>query len=721
MITDILDLSNNIKSFVLRNSDRRLLYSFSLFKCPLTSNFFLKIDYFLPPGSTLSSIPKAEEKKINDKIVRSVKNKFRSNNLLFYNRSFQDSNNVPKCKVFMDCFNSSEEFFYQNLKTSVLKIISMTILGFLIYYFGAIPSVLTLFNTIVYFLVNKFLGLNLIQRLSNLTTHLTNMMSSLWKEFIENFFEKSDFIKNVKDKINLFFNPGTDNSVRWIGSLNVVFKKKRHQYQEAKYIFDQINQNHFVIKHQFIQDEVKKINRKLKKFTENMELKSIVLTTFKDILIDFFKKLKEFFIKTPKIKQQLQNHRKNINLDSNSIELFLNKTNSFQDYPISCIQNNDHETIVKVDPVFNSIVNIYDILQATFQNISYTNKFIKADKNVLKFSLVTNTNIISDQYIYIESIYQNQKVVLNAYVSNQRKIVSIEDIKNYKESDKESNNKFFDGKILQNARENVKKYINAQTLTKGKQRLKKIPQKFVQTVKKGTQTVKKGVQALKNADLEEGKKSGGLFLQKTFGGSRSQNKIDFLKGAIPTNSETFKPIPDQKTEDQINNQQEIAKQNNNKTQKYKNLDNSVKISYIQPNRRQQINQQTKKKQQQIQKKQTKKKQQKKQQINQQKHQQTKKKQQEQRLNKMDNLKQKLINLKYSSKMDEQDKIKLFFDIYKNYPNHRFDHQQSQIISNFLDENSTILNRPTIRRYLGNQYKIEEGRIKRKDKTKSWLN
>merc|ERR1712146_737262 len=89
-------------------------------------------------------------------------------------------------------------------------------------------------------------------------------------------------------------------------------------------------------------------------------------------------------------------------------------------------------------------------------------------------------------------------------------------------------------------------------------------------------------------------------------------------------------------------------------------------------------------------------------------QQARKKQQEQknRLKEFD-IKQLVNYLKFGSTLSDEEKNTVFYDLYTKYPNYKFNKQDSQIISTFLNENSTYLknNLRTLigKRYLGNQY------------------
>ena len=73
------------------------------------------------------------------------------------------------------------------------------------------------------------------------------------------------------------------------------------------------------------------------------------------------------------------------------------------------------------------------------------------------------------------------------------------------------------------------------------------------------------------------------------------------------------------------------------------------------------------------------------------------------------------SLKFGSTLTDKEKNDVFFNLYTEYPTHMFDTQDSQIISKFLNDNSTRFKITPIRtlagkRFLGNQYKIEKGKI-----------
>ena len=100
-------------------------------------------------------------------------------------------------------------------------------------------------------------------------------------------------------------------------------------------------------------------------------------------------------------------------------------------------------------------------------------------------------------------------------------------------------------------------------------------------------------------------------------------------------------------------------------------------------------------------------------------QQARKKQQEQknRLKEFD-IKQLVNYLKFGSTLSDEEKNTVFYDLYTKYPNYKFNKQDSQIISTFLNENSSRFKYTPIRtlagkRFLGNQYAIKNGKIIKK--------
>ena len=751
MKKDINDFCNELQTN--KNKNKKITISFltNVSQCTQTNNFFLTFELFkdLEKSDGFYDI-----KLLQSQLINKLKEKYKNNNVTFFQSEQVKDESIPNCKILYDCFSVNKEFRNEIIKTWILRIILL---------FGAY------FNQDV----RKVYGLSTL--LNYDITSRSRTTSNSWLRGISNFMFDNKYMRKIKNSIrkliSTYISEDLNRRYQDYGSIRIIFHRELHDYRNILNLNNKSN----------MQTRINLMNKQLKyldksnmdpRFTDKLVHKlydAFQVETFNRI-IDKVKNMTDWFFKPNQSKSEnikLQN-------DLNSDPVSLIKTN-FTNIDLVCIRT-DMLTFA-----------LFEYFQLCFKNFNYSinqsetssldngpivSIYVEKNQTFFQYFKINwnEAGTFSDPYVYVQSVEKNGVVVLRNAATSVPKRITLQKFGEMFNNLRQGETKMKQKQQLKNIRQQTSKQGQqtskqgqtqmkqqlGQTKAKQQQQLKKIRQqqisKLGQTNAKQKEInkveTKNNIRSLGNVtkDIKDVGKNvatnAATSFQRVLNPSVNTSQQLFptqnIWDGMPLQGMPLQPVGQQRKTQKVMIDVQPGQQQGNmqqsKSQRQQQGIGQPKLQQQQPKSQgQQGNRQQSKSQgigqqvqkgisQQGQKVQLQPKSQRQKAIQAQVRlkqiQQARKKQQEQknRLKEFD-IKQLVNYLKFGSTLSDEEKNTVFYDLYTKYPNYKFNKQDSQIISTFLNENSTYLknNLRTLigKRYLGNQYAIKNGKIIKK--------
>ena len=123
---DLLNLSCSIKKdvndFCNEQTNKKITISFltKVSQCTQTNNFFLTFELFkdLEKSDGFYDI-----KLLQTQLINKLKEKYKNNNVTFFQSEQVKDESIPNCKILYDCFSVNKEFRNEIIKTWILRAI----------------------------------------------------------------------------------------------------------------------------------------------------------------------------------------------------------------------------------------------------------------------------------------------------------------------------------------------------------------------------------------------------------------------------------------------------------------------------------------------------------------------------------------------------------------------------------------------------------------------
>jgi len=736
---DLLNLSCSIKQDVTdffdelqTNKDNKITISFltKVSKCTQTNNFFLTFELFKDIDESDGFY---DIKLLQSRLINKLKPKYKNNNVTFFQSEQVKDESIPNCKILYDCFSLNKEFRNEIIKTWILR------------------SILALAAYLNFYNVRKVYGLSTLLNYDIISRSRTT--SNSWLRGISNFIFENKYMRKLKNSIrnliSTYISENLNRRYQDYGSIRIIFHRELHDYSNI------LNLNN----RSDMQTRINLMNKQLKyletsnmdpTFTDELVYKlyeTFQVETFNNI-IQKVKNLKDWFFKPTQSQSENTKLQNDLNSD-----------------PVSLIQpkpelNNINLICIRTDMLTFAL---FEYFQLCFKNFNYSinqsetssldngpivSIYVEKYQTFFQYFKI-NWNAypkFSDPYVYVQYVEKNGVVVLRNAATSVPKRITLqkfgEMFNNLRQVETEMKKKQQLKKIRRQTRQ-ISKLV--QTSAKQKE-INKVETNIpsVGNFKKDIQNVGRNVvtnagtsfQRVLNPSVNTNQKLfptpnfwDGIQLQPVE--KKSQTgivTIDVLgqQSILNDKSQGPKAIDRQQGIRQQSKSQKQKKQGQqgNRQQGPKAIGRQQGIDRQQGIGRQQGNRQQSKsqgigQQGQIVQQQPKSQRQKatQAQVRLKQIQQAKKKQQEQKNRLKESEIKQLVNY-LGSTLTDKHKNDVFFNLYTKYPTHRFDKQDSQIISKFLYDNSTRFKMTPIRtlagkRFLGNDYEIKNGKIMKK--------
>ena len=250
---NIINTSKKIKDFLKEhNDDPNLQYLMTIDQCPKSNHFFTRISFFREKDKELKNKEDESLSNLSSLLSEQFQDE-ENNNIIVYDNEKVKSETKPKCKTMYNCFDTNEEYFWEDLKRTVIQLLFYALLlsG---WFFGMI----SLYWIIIAFFLKKTLipNYNIAQKA---------------RKVINTFLSWSGIEKTILEFIQSF----TSSKYMYLRTINVIFLPEPYQFRlfSPSEILSN-DKTTFSIKG--IKTILKQTNGDLKKIDENKLLSSVL-------------------------------------------------------------------------------------------------------------------------------------------------------------------------------------------------------------------------------------------------------------------------------------------------------------------------------------------------------------------------------------------------------------------------------------------------------------